>query len=140
MGFLDRLKALFGGRDKGEPTLYQALGNQVDALEARLIVTDQVKRIEGGIEGFDMAFDEVQQILAGHIGEGAVPDDLEQLRKRMDLARQAAHLLRESDLEKRKQMCEAFLADFRQARALLHFRTKSKYERIRIDHESGRRQ
>jgi len=138
MGFLDRIKALFGVKKKEEPSLHTALQTQVDALERRLIVTDRVKRIEGGIEGFEMAFEEIQQVLAGYGGEGPGQDDLEQLRRRMELARQAAHLLREPDLEKRKQMCQAFLADFLPMRPFLHFSTKSKYERIRIDFESGR--
>ena len=140
MGLLERLKALFGGGKKKdrEENLYAALERQVDALESRLVITDRVKRIEGGVEAFDMAFDEVRQLLAGYGGEGGGEEALEVLRRRLELARQAAHLLRETDPEARREMCRRFIADFRQMRQHLHFRTKSKYERIRIDFESGR--
>ena len=138
MGFLDRLKALFGGKKEAEGTLYAALGRQVDAIEERLIISDRVKRVEGGVSALDLALEEARQVLAGYAGEGAVPEALEVLSKRLDLAAQAAHLLHEADLGRKKQMCERFVADFHEMRDHLHFRTKSKYERLRIDFQSGR--
>jgi len=141
MGFLDRLKALFGGKKGGaEQGLYEALERQVDAIEGRLIISDRAKRVEGGLGGFDLALDEARQVLAGYTGEGAAPEALEVLSKRLDLAAQAAHLLRETDPGRKKQMCERFVADFHEMRDDLHFRTKSKYERLRIDFQSGRLQ
>jgi phage shock protein A len=138
MGFLDRLLGLFGPRKKAEPGLYGALEKQIDALENRLTITEHRKLIEGGIEGFDLAFEEARQMLANYGGERGDKPALDLLRRRMDLASAAAHLLREEDPQKRQQLRLKFLADFRAVRDQLTYRIKTKYERLRIDFESGR--
>jgi len=137
MSFLDKLKGLFGGK-KEEPSLYAALEKQVDALENKLLISEQQKRIEGGIDGFDMAYEETRQMLQGYSGEGAGQEALQMLRTRMTLAHKVAHLLREEDPAKKRRLCQEFVAEFRPLRDTLHYRTKTKYERIRIDFESGR--
>lgn len=138
MSLLDKLKALFGGKKTEDTSLYDALEKQISALENRLSITEHMQRVDGGVEAFDLALDETRRMLDGFSAEGAGQDELDLLRQRMDLARQVAHLLHETDPEKKKQMCQAFVDQFRPVRDQLHYRTKTKYERIRIDFQSGR--
>ncbi len=137
MSFMDKLKAMFGGK-KADVTPLGAIERQVDALEAKLYITEHAKRIEGGVEGFDLAADEVAAMLPAPSGDKPGFEPLDVLRRRVDLARQAAHFLRELDLQKKAQLGKKFLADFREVRERIPFRTRTKYERIRIDVESGR--
>ena len=138
MGFLDRLKGVFGGRKKEQPSLEVALENQVLALENRLMIHEHAKRVEGGMVQFEMAYDETRQMLDTHAGEGTASPAVEMLRKRADLCALVARLLHEENPDKKKQMCERFVQDFGELRPDLHFRTRTKYERVRIDYESGR--
>ena len=139
MSFVDRLKAILSGKkSRPQPGLYAALEKQLDGLEAKLQITDQVKRIEGGLEGFDLAYEEARQTLASYTGEGRRQDVLDLLLKRMELSRAAAHLLREEEPDRKRQSCLKFLADFKELKGQLPQRTKTKYERIRIDFQSGR--
>jgi len=138
MGFIDRLKGLFGGKKEADTSLYEGLERQVEALENRLVITEHVKRVDGGIDQFEVAADEARRMLAHYGSEGAQQEQMEMLRHRIDLAILVAHLLRETDPEAKKKLCERFLKAFRDVRDRLHFGTKSKYERIRIDYESGR--
>jgi hypothetical protein len=138
MSFIDKLKALLGGKKKPEAGPYAGLETQVDALENRLIITEHAKRIEGGVEGFDLALDETLAMVRQRGGRGPAGDALDVFVRRIELARSVAHLLRESDAQKRAQLAAKFLADFRDVRDRLHNRTRIKYERVRIDVESGR--
>ena len=137
MGFLDKLKAMFGGK-KPQVTALGAVERQVEALEAKFFITEHAKRIEGGVEGFDMAADEVAAMLPERSGDKPGFEAVDLLHRRVDLARQVAHFLREVDLQKKIQLGKKFLADFREVRERIPFRTRTKYERIRIDVESGR--
>ena len=56
----------------------------------------------------------------------------------MDLIHDAAHLLREEDAQKRKQLRDGSSPSSRKCASNCPYRTKTKYERIRIDFQSGR--
>ena len=140
MAFMDKLKGMFGGGKKKsqDQEYWEAWDQRVTAMENKVTVSQNVRLITGGLPEFETHCSELTDTLGGML-EGERKAKAEAMLKRIEIALAAAHLIREEgDDDARKKQWAEFLQTLKDCRNVVHYKTRVKYDRLRLDHESGK--
>ena len=138
MALLTKLRSMLGGRGKGtEKEYWQAWDAKVGELERRIRINQEVRLVDGGLPAFEADCASLLESLSGHQEGEDRPTHVDAMGRRLELARRAARVIRSNQAD-RDQLWSDFLEALKQHRNVLHYKTRVRYDRLRLDHESGR--
>ena len=139
MAILTKLKGLFGGKKKSQDQEYwEAWDGRIANIEGKVNVSQNVRQITGGFPEFESQCRELIDSLSNML-EGERKARAEAMIRRIEVALSAARIIREGDDEQeRTKLWAEFIEILRGNRNAIHYKTRVKYDRLRLDYESGK--
>jgi len=138
MPVLEGLKRWFaGGKKSPQAEYWEGLDKRISELEHRLRISHEDKILVGDLAMLEETCDEILHTL-GEEGEQISSEPRAELaRRRVELFRTVARMLT-SDVKGRSALWSDFAQRLAAVRDGLHYKTRVKYDRLRLDYESNR--
>lgn len=138
MALIEKLKRFLARSGKrSQAQFWEECDKQISALEDRIQVHRDHRRLEGGLASFEAACGDLLAAVSKVPGVEPRDTDASPMRQRVELARQAARII-SAEQGNRARLWDDFIKSLAACRDRLHYKTRAKYDRLRLHYESRR--